>query len=164
MPAPFDHLLKGNVLYRQGMRDNEPESLGPLARFADKYPFNFINVGLIDLALPNARIDHGRRSRLQTCLSIFSRIFHDVAFGCHLGELGRCQRAYDALITHWRRVLHAGVMIEIEHEELVDACEANVRRMLAHCGLEWDERCLAFRETMRRVSTASSAQMRRPLY
>ncbi|MBB5459436.1 sulfotransferase [Paraburkholderia sp. Cpub6] len=75
MPAPFDHLLKGNVLYRHGMRDNEAESPGPLARFADKYPFNFINVGLIHLALPNARINHGRRSRLQTCLSIFSRIF-----------------------------------------------------------------------------------------
>ncbi|MGF6920749.1 sulfotransferase [Paraburkholderia sp. 40] len=87
-----------------------------------------------------------------------------MSFGCHLGELGRCQRAYDELITRWRRVLPAGVMIEIEHEELVDACEANVRRMLAHCGLEWDERCLAFRETMRRVSTASSAQVRRPLY
>ncbi|MGF6368365.1 sulfotransferase [Paraburkholderia sp. MM5482-R1] len=62
--------------------------------------------------------------------------FYDVPFGCHLGELGRCQRAYDALITRWRRVLLAGVMIEIEHEELVDACETNVRRMLAHCGLE----------------------------
>ncbi|MGF6936865.1 hypothetical protein OKW41_006027 [Paraburkholderia sp. UCT70] len=75
MPAPFDHLLKGNVLYRQGMRDNEAESLGPLACFADKYPFNFINVGLIHLALPNARINHGRRPPLQTCRSIFSRIF-----------------------------------------------------------------------------------------
>ncbi|WP_090804516.1 hypothetical protein [Paraburkholderia tuberum] len=72
-----------------------------------------------------------------TDLSIdFLAHFYDVSFGCHLGEPGRCQRAYDALITRWRRVLPAGVMIEIEHEELVDACEANGRRMLAHCGLE----------------------------
>ncbi len=90
------------------MRYDEAESAGPLARFADKYPFNFIS----------------------------SRIFHDVPFGYHLCELGRCQRAYDALITHWWRVLHAGVMIEIEQEELVDDSEANVRRMHAHCGVE----------------------------
>jgi Tfp pilus assembly protein PilF len=137
---------------------------GPLARYTDKYPFNFINVGLIHLALPNARIIHSRRSPLQTCLSIFSRIFHDVPFGYDLGELGRYYRAYDALMAHWRRVLPAGVMIEIEYEQLVDDFEPNVRRMLEHCGLEWDERCLAFHETTRRVSTASSAQVRRPLY
>ncbi|KXU91063.1 hypothetical protein CI15_00230 [Paraburkholderia monticola] len=140
------------------------ESEGPVARFTDKYPFNFINVGLIHLALPNARIIHSRRSPLQTCLSIFSRIFHDVPFGYDLGELGRYYRAYDALMAHWRRVLPAGVMIEIEYEELVEDFEANVRRMLAHCGLEWDPRCLAFHETTRRISTASSAQVRRPLY
>jgi len=132
--------------------------------FTDKYPFNFINVGLIHLALPNARFIHSRRSPLQTCLSIFSRIFHDVPFGYELGELGRYYRAYDALMAHWRRVLPEGVMIEIAYEELVDDFEANVRRMLAHCGLEWDPRCLAFHQTARRVSTASSAQVRRPLY
>jgi tetratricopeptide (TPR) repeat protein len=132
--------------------------------FTDKYPFNFINVGLIHLALPNARFIHSRRSPLQTCLSIFSRIFHDVPFGYDLGELGRYYRAYDALMAHWRRVLPEGVMIEIGYEELVDDFEANVRRMLAHCGLEWDPRCLAFHQTARRVSTASSAQVRRPLY
>ncbi|MFT4065654.1 tetratricopeptide repeat-containing sulfotransferase family protein [Paraburkholderia sp.] len=134
------------------------------ARFTDKYPFNFINLGLIHLALPNARFIHSRRSPLQTCLSIFSRLFHDVPFGYDLGELGRYYRAYDTLMAHWRRVLPEGVMIEIEYEELVDDFEANVRRMLAHCGLEWDERCLAFHQTARRVSTASSAQVRRPLY
>ncbi|MBN3848193.1 tetratricopeptide repeat protein [Paraburkholderia sp. Ac-20342] len=132
--------------------------------FTDKYPFNFINVGLIHLALPNARFIHCRRSPLQTCLSIFSRIFHDVPFGYDLGELGRYYRAYDALMSHWRRVLPEGVMIEIEYEDLVDDFEANVRRLLAHCGLDWDERCRAFYRTSRRVSTASSAQVRRPLY
>jgi Sulfotransferase family len=150
--------------YLQRMERVFGESEGPVARFTDKYPFNFINVGLIHLALPNARIIHSRRSPLQTCLSIFSRIFHDVPFGYDLGELGRYYRAYDALMAHWRRTLPAGVMIEIEYEELVDDFEANVRRMLAHCGLEWDQRCLAFHETTRRIGTASSAQVRRPLY
>jgi tetratricopeptide (TPR) repeat protein len=139
---------------------NAPRTL----RFTDKYPFNFINIGLIHLALPNARFIHSRRSPLQTCLSIFSRLFHDVPFGYDLGELGRYYRAYDALMAHWRSVLPEGVMIEIHYEQLVDDFEGSVRRMLAHCGLDWDERCLAFHQTTRPVSTASSAQVRRPLY
>ncbi|MCC8401666.1 sulfotransferase [Paraburkholderia sp. MMS20-SJTN17] len=150
--------------YLRRMQGPLAQSGGQAARFTDKYPFNFINVGFIHLALPNARIIHSRRSPLQTCLSIFSRIFHDVPFGYDLGELGRYYRAYDALMAHWRRVLPADVMLEIDYEELVDAFEATVRRLLAHCGLEWDERCLAFHETTRRVSTASSAQVRQPLY
>ncbi len=132
--------------------------------FVDKYPFNFINVGLIHLALPNARFIHSSRSPLQTCLSIFSRIFHDVPFGYDLGELGRYYRAYDALMKHWQSVLPEGVMIEVKYEELVDDLEGQVRRILAHCGLDWDERCLSFHQTTRQVSTASAAQVRRPIY
>ena len=133
-------------------------------RFTDKYPFNFINVGLIHLALPNARFIHSSRSPLQTCLSIFSRLFHDVPFGYDLGELGRYYRAYDALMAHWKSALPEGVMIEVKYEELVDDFEGSVRRLLAHCGLDWDERCLSFHQTTRHVNTASSAQVRRPLY
>jgi cytochrome c-type biogenesis protein CcmH/NrfG len=145
---------------QNGTQHTAPHTL----RFTDKYLFNFINVGLIHLALPNARFIHSRRSPLQTCLSIFSRIFHDVPFGYDLGELGRYYRAYDTLMAHWRNVLPEGVMIEIDYEQLVDDLEGNVRRMLAHCGLDWDERCLAFHQTTRQVITASSAQVRRPLY
>lgn len=133
-------------------------------RFTDKYPFNFINLGLIHLALPNARFVHSRRSPLQTCLSIFARMFHDVPFGYDLGELGRYYRAYAALMAHWQRVLPEGVLIDVDYEDLVTDFEPNVRRLLAHCGLEWDDRCLAFHETTREVRTASSAQVRRPLY
>ncbi|OAJ54524.1 hypothetical protein A6V36_07425 [Paraburkholderia ginsengiterrae] len=144
--------------------NEEPNPAARLTHFTDKYPFNFINVGLIHLALPNARFIHSRRSPLQTCLSIFSRIFHDVPFGYDLGELGRYYRAYDALMAHWQRVLPEGVMIEVKYEELVGDFESNVRRLLAHCGLDWDERCLSFHQTTRQVKTASSAQVRRPLY
>jgi tetratricopeptide (TPR) repeat protein len=145
---------------QNGLQDEAPG----YTHFTDKYPFNFINVGLIHLALPNARFIHSSRSPLQTCLSIFSRIFHDVPFGYDLGELGRYYRAYDALMTYWHRVLPEGVMIEVKYEDLVDDFENNVRRLLAHCGLDWDERCLAFHQTARQVNTASSAQVRRPLY
>jgi tetratricopeptide (TPR) repeat protein len=133
-------------------------------RFTDKYPFNFSHLGLIRLALPNARIIHCRRAPIETCLSIFSRAFRDVPFGYDLGELGRYYRAYDALMAHWRRVLPAHVMLEVQYEELVDDLEGAARRMLAHCGLEWDERCLAFHQTRRQVTTASASQVRQPLY
>jgi tetratricopeptide (TPR) repeat protein len=133
-------------------------------RITDKYPFNFINLGLIHLALPNARFIHSRRSPVEVCLSIYSRIFQDVPFGYDLGELGRYYRAYDKLMAHWREVLPEGVMIEVQYEDLVDDLEGNVRRMLAHCGLDWDERCLAFHQTKRQVNTASASQVRKPLF
>jgi tetratricopeptide (TPR) repeat protein len=133
-------------------------------RITDKYPFNFIHLGLIHLALPGARVIHIRRSPLDTCLSNFSRIFRDVPFSYDLGELGRYYRAYDTLMAHWRVALPQGTMLEVQYEELVSDLEPNVRRILAHCGLEWDERCLAFHQTKRQVVTASASQVRRPLF
>lgn len=137
---------------------------GQHRKIVDKYLFNFMNVGFIHLALPNARIVHVRRSPVDTCLSIFGRPLADVSFGYDLGELGRYYRAYDALMAHWRRVLPQGVMLEVQYEDLVDDLEANVRRMLQYCGLDWDARCLAFHENRRAVDTASSTQVRKPLF
>jgi tetratricopeptide (TPR) repeat protein len=149
--------------YVQRIRNEVPDA-DAYQRISDKYPFNFINLGLIHLALPNARFIHSRRSPVETCLSIFSRIFHDVPFGYDLAELGRYYRAYDALMAHWRQALPEGVMIEVQYEELVDDLEGNARRMLAHCGLDWDDRCLAFHKTQRQVVTASASQVRQPIY
>jgi tetratricopeptide (TPR) repeat protein len=149
--------------YVRRIRAEVPDASSYL-RITDKYPFNFINVGLIHLALPNARFIHSRRSPVETCLSIYSRIFQDVPFGYDLGELGRYYRAYDALMAHWRQALPEGVMIDVQYEDLVDDLEGNVRRMLAHCGLDWDERCLAFHQTQRQVNTASASQVRKPLF
>jgi hypothetical protein len=67
-------------------------------------------------------------------------------------------------MAHWRHVLPAGVMIDVQYEDLVDNPRREAHRMLAHCGLEWDERCLAFTDTARPVRTASAAQVRRPIY
>ena len=134
------------------------------SHITDKYPFNFIYIGLIHLALPNARFIHSRRAPVETCLSNFSRMFHDVPFSYDLGELGRYYRAYDALMQHWQQVLPAGVMIDVQYEDLVTDLEPNVRRMLDHCGLEWDARCLEFHHTKRQVITASAAQVRQPLF
>ena len=133
-------------------------------RIVDKAPYNFMHAGFIHLALPNARIVHVRRAPTDTCLSIYSYRFEDVPFSYDLAELGRYYRAYDALMAHWRRVLPAEVFIEIDYEMLVQDFETEVRRLLEHCKLEWDARCLDFHRTERRVETASAAQVRRPLY
>lgn len=137
---------------------------GPYARIVDKYLFSFISAGFIHLALPNARLIHVRRDPVDTCLSVFARCFQDVPFSYDLGELGRFYRAYDALVAHWRTVLPQQVWLEVRYDDLVEDFDTQVRRMLAHCGLDWSDRCTAFHETRRPVTTASAAQVRRPLY
>jgi tetratricopeptide (TPR) repeat protein len=132
----------------------------------DKMPSNFYYVGLIRLALPNARIIHTRRDPVDTCLSCFSKLFVGAAqpFSYDLRELARYWRQYDALMAHWRRVLPEGAMLEIDYEALVADLETQARRLVAHCGLDWSDACLAFHATRRAVRTASAAQVRRPVY
>jgi tetratricopeptide (TPR) repeat protein len=133
-------------------------------RITDKLPANFRYAGLIHLALPNARIIHTRRDPIDTCLSCFATLFETQPFTFELGELGRYFRAYAQLMAHWREVLPPGVMIDVQYEELVDDFEPQARRILAHCGLEWDDACLSFHQAKRPVKTASSAQVRQPIY
>jgi hypothetical protein len=81
-----------------------------------------------------------------------------------LAELCRYYRAYATLMEHWRRVLPPGVMLDVQYEDLVADFEPQARRIVAHCGLEWDDACLSFYDTERAVQTASAAQVRRPIY
>ena len=137
----------------------------PAERITDKMPANFRFAGLIPLALPNARIIHTIRDPVDTCLSCFSTLFGgSQPFAYDLGELGRYYRGYADLMEHWRRVLPAGVMLDVQYETLVDNFEAEARRILAHCGVDWHEDCLAFHRTERPVRTASMSQVRQPLY
>jgi tetratricopeptide (TPR) repeat protein len=134
-------------------------------RITDKMPANFLFAGLIHLALPTARIVHVRRDPVDTCFSCFATLFtagQDFAYD--LGELARYYRAYDGLMAHWRRVLPQGAMLELRYEEIVGNLEGEARRLLAYCGLDWDERCLAFHATPRPVRTASAAEVREPIY
>jgi tetratricopeptide (TPR) repeat protein len=142
-------------------------ALAPTAeRIVDKMPGNFHFPGLIQLALPNARIIHSRRDPVDTCLSCFSILFEGdaIPYSYDLGELGRFYRSYDALMAHWRAVLRPGLMIEVQYEEVVADLENQARRIIAHCGLEWDDACLAFYKTRRPVRTSSVAQVRQPIY
>jgi len=134
-------------------------------RITNKMLDNFRFVGLIQLALPNARVVHMRRDPIDTCLSCFSKLFAgDLSYTSDLGELGRYYRAYQTMMTHWRRVLPQNVMLEVEYEEVVADLEGQARRIVAHCGLEWDSRCLDFHQTKRQVRTASVTQVRQPIY
>jgi tetratricopeptide (TPR) repeat protein len=134
-------------------------------RIVDKLPSNFLFVGLIHLALPRARIIHVKRNAVDTCVSCYSLLFaEDQPFAYDLGELGRYYNAYEALMDHWRSVLPPGRMLEVEYEELVKDFEGQARRLVAHCGVDWDKRCLAFHETKRPVHTASLVQVRKSIY
>ena len=134
-------------------------------RVTDKALENFTQLGLIHLALPNARIIHARRDPIDTCLSCFSKLFGgDLPYSYDLGELGRYYRAYARLMDHWRAVLPDGVMLEVDYEDTTADLETQARRMISHCGLDWDDRCLDFHRTDRWVHTASAAQVREPVY
>jgi tetratricopeptide (TPR) repeat protein len=141
-------------------------SAAPAAeRITDKMPGNFRFAGLIHLALPNARIIHLCRNPVDTCLSCFSILFGgDQPYTYDLGELGRYHRAYAALMEHWRRLLPPGVMLEVRYEALVADFEPQARRIVAHCGLDWNDACRDFHKTERPVHTASAVQVRQPVY
>jgi Flp pilus assembly protein TadD len=148
--------------YVDGLRRRAPDA----ACITDKLPANFAHLGFACLAVPNLRIVHVRRDPLDTCLSCFSKLFaqDQLHYAYDLAELGRYYRAYARLMEHWRAVLPPGVMLELQHEELVADPEPHARRLLAHCGLEWDAACLRFHETRRPVRTLSAGQVREPLF
>ncbi|MDR3439750.1 tetratricopeptide repeat protein [Telmatospirillum sp.] len=150
----------GNA-YVDGLQARAPSA----TRIVDKMLDNFKRIGLIHLILPQARIIHVRRDPVDTCLACFSKLFagHQ-SYAYDLAELGRYYRAYDRLMEHWRLTLPAGVMLEVHYEDVVADMENQTARILAHCGLPWDDRCLSFHLTRRLVRTASATQVRRPLY
>lgn len=138
---------------------------GAAARFTDKMPPNCLFVGLIHLALPNARIIHARRDPVDTCLSCFSINFSEpLPYAYDLGELGRYYRAYERLMQHWRDVLPDDAMLDVQYEDVVADLETHARRIVAYCGLQWNDACLAFHEAARPVTTASATQVRQPIY
>ncbi|MDE2182734.1 MAG: sulfotransferase [Alphaproteobacteria bacterium] len=141
-------------------------SLAPDAsRITDKMPGNFRYLGLIHLALPNARIIHVKRDALDTCFSCYATLFESTLnFTYDLTDLGRIYNAYEDLMAHWRSVLPEDAMLELSYEELVTDFEAQVGRLLAFCDLPWDERCLRFYEAGNAVRTASQHQVRQRLF
>jgi tetratricopeptide (TPR) repeat protein len=132
--------------------------------FIDKMPNNFRHIGLIHLILPNAKIIDARRNAMACCFSNFKQLFAaGQEFTYSLADIGRYYRTYVELMAHWDAVL-PGKVLRVEHEDVVDNLESNVRRILDFCGLEFEQQCVEFYKTERSIRTASSEQVRQPIF
>jgi len=132
--------------------------------FIDKMPNNFRHIGLIHLILPNARIIDARRAPVACCFSNFKQLFasgQEFTYG--LDDIGSYYRNYVELMDHWNAVL-PGKILRLQHEDVVADLEGSVRRLLEFCGLEFEPACIEFYKTERSVRTASSEQVRRPIF
>ena len=131
----------------------------------DKMPSNYYFAGLIHLALPNATIIHTIRDPVDTCISCFSKLFSaEQNHTYDLGELGRYYKRYEQLMAHWRRVLPRGRILDVRYEDVVADLPKQARRIIDHCGLPWNDRCLSFHVSVRPVRTASATQVRQPIF
>jgi tetratricopeptide (TPR) repeat protein len=159
--------LSGKELRRIGEQYVQAAThLAPGAeRITDKMPGNFSLAGLIHLVLPNARIVHACRDARDTAFSCFSLLFSGtLEYTYDLAELGRYYGAYLKLMAHWREVLPESTILDVQYEDVISDLETQARRIIAHCGLEWDDACLSFYKTERSVRTASAIQVRQPIY
>jgi tetratricopeptide (TPR) repeat protein len=134
------------------------------AFFIDKMPNNFRHIGLIHLMLPNAKIIDARREPMACCFSNFKQLFAaGQEFTYSFEDIARYYRSYIELMAHWDRAL-PGKVLRVQHEAVVEDLEGNVRRILEFCGLAYQPQCVEFYKTERSVRTASSEQVRRPIF
>ena len=149
---------------RQYLEEAAPYRSTGRPYFTDKLPNNFSHVGLIHLILPNARVINARRHPFDSCLGAYKQLFgKGQHFTYDMAELADYYRKYHETMQHWHRVL-PGKVLDVHYEETVTDLETQVRRILAHCGLPFEEACVRFYRTDRPVKTASSEQVRQPIY
>ena len=153
--------LTDTRIYRTGGRS-------PLAsgkqRFIDKMPNNFRHIGLLHLMLPNAKIIDARREPMACCFGNLKQLFaQGQEFTYSIEDIARYYRTYLELMRHWDSVL-PGRVLRIHHEDVVDDLPGAVRRLLDYCELEFEPACVEFHKTERSVRTASSEQVRQPIY
>ena len=134
-------------------------------RITDKMPFNMMMIGLIKIALPNAKIIHCVRDARDTCLSILKQNFTtgNYRFAYDLKTVAQFHNQYRMLMGHWHRVM-PGEIYDISYESLTQNSEPEIRKLLAACDLEWQDDCLKFETSESIVKTASSFQVRQPMY
>lgn len=170
---------KKGVSYPEAFLKLTPESLRQLGQqyldatekyrngrkfFVDKMPNNFAFVGAIRMILPQAKIIDARRHPLSSCISTFKQLFYDgQSYSYDLVELAQYYLMYQRLMDHWRTVL-PGFVLDVQYEDVVADQEKQTRRILEYCGLPFEESCLRFYETDRAIVTASSEQVRQPIY
>jgi hypothetical protein len=134
-------------------------------RITDKLLTNYYFVGFINTLFPNAKIIHTMRNPVDTCLSAYSKLFKDdMPHSYDLAEIGRYYKKYEQLMDHWRSVLPAGTMLDVQYEDVVEDAETNARKIIEFLGLPWNDACLDFHKSARPVKTASVSQVRKPIY
>lgn len=179
MANDLARLSKSRMGFPEGVADLEPEewqnlALGyenslrgraeHIAYITDKMPHNFLLIGIIHLLFPNALIIHCRRDPVDTCMSCYMQYFsgaHPYAYD--LTELGRYYQLYAGLMNHWREML-PDRLLEVQYEHLVADPQGVGKKIVAGCGLEWQEECLDFHKSQRPVYTSSVVQVRQPIY
>lgn len=168
----FEDKLKAGEITKETFREmgtayieqvREIESDSPY--ITDKMPHNFMQVGFIKLALPNAKIIHSYRNPIDNAFAIFKQIFGNDGhqYGYDLVELGQYHNKYRELMVHWDSIL-PGQILENRYEDMVANLEKQTRTVLDFCGLDWDPNCLNFHEADRAIRTASVTQVRQPIY
>jgi len=151
------------ALGRNYLRRAHALSMGS-GRFIDKMPLNYLYIGLIRRALPNAKIVHLNRHPMAVCYAMYKSLFKDgYPFSYDLDEIGRYYIGYRRLMAHWRTTL-PGAIHEASYEKLVTDQLGETRRLLEFCGLDWEDACGQFHENPAASTTASAAQVRRPIY
>ncbi len=169
----------GNPRYPAILADLPPEAFASLARryledtyiyrsgkprFIDKMPNNFRHIGLIHLLFPHAKIIDSRREPMACCFGLYKQLFaRGQEFAYSIADIARYYRTYLELMEHWDRVL-PGRVLRIHHEDVVDDLEGSVRRILEYCDLPFEPACLEFHRTERSIRTASSEQVRQPIF
>ncbi|MEH0019954.1 MAG: tetratricopeptide repeat protein [Desulfobacter sp.] len=136
------------------------------AFITDKMPHNFLNIGLIKACLPMARIIHCQRDPMDTCFSIFKHYFSEKnshKYAYNQVELGRYYTLYTDLMAHWKKTL-PDFVLDVAYESLIADLEGQTKKILDFIDIPWEDACLSFHKTRRKVATASAVQVRQPLY
>ena len=132
--------------------------------FTDKMPNNFVAIGLLHTILPNAKVIDARRHPLDSCLGTYKQLFASgQVFSYDLYDIAHYYIQYMRMMDHWAEAL-PGKVLTVHYEDVVDDLDTQARRIAEHCGLEWQDEMLRFHETKRAVKTASSEQVRQPIY
>lgn len=142
-------------------RQQVPEVSTPF--FTDKMPANFELIGMMFSLFPNAKVIHTQRHPLDTALSCYMQNFHYVEYSNDLEHLGHYYASYWHMMRHWKSIYGAQIL-DFPYEDLLRDQEAESRKLLAFCGLNWDPACLSFYKNRQETNTASSAQVKKPLY
>jgi len=129
----------------------------------NKMPSNFLYLGLINILFPGARVINCQRNTLDTCLSCYFQPFGSILYNHELLSIAEACKHKDQLMQHWRAVLSIPIL-DMQYEDLVNRPQENIGTLLEFCGLNWDERCLAFHTSDRIVQSASEEQVKQPIY